>query len=270
MKILYTLLLVLSFNCLSQYWTDDPSTVLHIDFETNVSDSKGHAFVNDVSVIEIQSGARPGTGAGYFEGATPDYIQIAAPGSDDLSIAHDSTIGFTIQMVFKSDRPADITTFDYIFWKRSGLAGYSFSIDATNDRLLFFLSDGTNHLNAYYNNNQFNYIDGGIWYMITVVFDNPNNQTIMYLNGAQLGNAIAYPAYSAPTDPSVYLRVGRTSATNYFKGWFDEIIMYNATKTSSEILAYYNQYITYPRSGATEVVRGGNNKNNANLKPLGF
>lgn len=114
------------------------------------------------------------------------------------------------------------------------------------------------------------YIDGGIWYMVTVVFDNPNNQTIMYLNGAQLGNAIAYPAYSAPTDPSVYLRVGRTSATNYFKGWFDEIIMYNATKTSSEILAYYNQYITYPRSGATEVVRGGNNKNNANLKPLGF
>lgn len=235
------LLLLLVAPAVAQYWTADANTLLHIDFEGEIIDAKGHTLETG-GTLPLQDGAKTGTQAAYWDGNSANYLRIPSPSSDDLDFYHDDANGFTLQILIKFDYPADIPTSDYIFWKRSGLPGYSFSIANPTDTYSWWLADGTT--NTLYSNGTPDMIDGGEWYLLTSVFDNAADTLRLYING-EIQWEKPYGAYVGSTQTTTYLYIGRTVSANSIKGWVDVVTIWGDKRTLSEIQADYQAYLGY-------------------------
>lgn len=78
------------------------------------------------------------------------------------------------------------------------------------------------------------------WHYVIVTFDNSTSTKVhIYVNGADVGSGNAM----APSVLNTNLLLGRRGLGSYFKGYLDDIRIYNRVLSPSEITRFYNSQI---------------------------
>lgn len=233
----YLILLFLPTLLLSQsYFEDDANTVLHINFNDEIVDTKSHT-ITPTGTFSYADGFKTGIRSLYFDGAT-NYLTIT-----DAADLRFNQAPFTVALVIKFDRPADFLTNDVYICKRTGTVGWSLQIQAASDNILELYGDASANLSTA----TLGAMDGGLYYVLHTTFDPVVTDTItQYINGVTNNyvDDIAAVTGNAGTT-GTNLTIGRFNTSTWFKGWIDEVIIWNDIRTPAEVLSDYNAVINY-------------------------
>jgi len=237
MKWLFVLLILLySFSIGQQnaYWdTTDAALKLHMLFEDEKTDQKGHVITTIGTVNTYANGYGTGKRALYRTiGGGTAYLYVAAAAAGDLDLGKtDSSL--TVQVLCKFEDAADMAEYHYFIFKRAGTRGWVASTNYTNDSFDSFVGDGTNSAQK---NSGADHIDGGVWTMLTYVFKADVDSVLWYRDGVYKGGASFSNVTLTPASSSNAV-LFRASSTLYTRGWIDELAIYGDVRTSSEIAA---------------------------------
>jgi len=170
------------------------------------------------------------TQAYYLDGST-DYLTI-----NDTSYLNFNQSSFTLAALVKFEEGADLALYHTIMHKRTGTDGWLVNTHITADDIEVAYGDGTNFVQ---NQAGTTNLDGGSWYMIHAVYDLQYKRILVYVNG-QYDGVVSIASVTGDASNTVDPVIGKFS-TNFFKGWIDELAIYNRKLTSTEIANQYNR-----------------------------
>jgi prepilin-type N-terminal cleavage/methylation domain-containing protein len=162
-----------------------------------------------------------------FDGVD-DYVRVSDSASLRMGM---NSFTLTTWLYLNSGGPVEY----FVLTKSTG-GSYAFSIYpiASARRVYAYISDGTNSASGYAGNST---IPFNQWYFVVVVFDRTAGSAKAYLNGSYDGS-LNISAVTGNVNPSGNLNISPPSSY-FFKGFIDEVRIYNAALTAVEIQKLY-------------------------------
>lgn len=221
----------LSVSPFTKFFYGD-SIVFQTLFENSIADEKGHSTIEGAT-FTYATGYLSQSTAAYFDGST-DYLQV----NDTTTLDFDSS--FTVAMMVKLDEVGSPAINHQIVNKRVGTDGYQIAIHTTDDEVEVFYGDGTTSKQSrpgVYD------LVGGTWYMVHVVYDEANKRYLVYVNGQYKGTDFFDNVSGTAASTAAFL-IGKFS-TIYFKGWMDEVAIWNYPLSSGQIKTMWNRAVSF-------------------------
>jgi hypothetical protein len=191
---------------------------------TNAADSAGANTGTYTNTPTLgQTGALTGdtTTSVQFNG-TNEYVNVADAASLDL------TGPITIEAWIRSNTLINNST----ILSKGSTSGYRLMRNGTNNPSQFGTSGPTNG-----NLNGATSINDGVWHHIVAVYDGANKY--IYLDGVQ--DATVGATGNITTNNTALRIAENAQATGrYWRGWIDEVALYNVALTPAEVLDHYN------------------------------
>ncbi len=177
-------------------------------------------------------------GQAYSFSGSSQYITLAADiEATDISVSawiKPTTVASVCNTVVAKGDGASAATTDFIFTQ-----GFNGSDCGTGS--LAFLVGGTWHTKTYSTG-----FSTGLWYHVVGTFKDSTDTVELFVNGVSLGTDtnetdVMYNSADAA-------RIGKqgTNSTNYFYGTIDDVRIYNAALTSTEVVTLYAGSEPYP------------------------
>jgi len=175
-----------------------------------------------------------------FDAASSDYIDCGD--SDDFSFG-DSTNDspFSVSAWVKYSTIPTNPPFISKFAQSTSLREYAFWLQSTAT-IRFYLADGTNYCQAISTTT----LSSNTWYHVVATYDGRGGSTAynginLYINGVQensTNNGSGYTAMSNTTQP---VEIGRYQSTRYFDGSISNASIWNAELTPAQVSELYNE-----------------------------
>lgn len=192
-----------------------------------------------------------------FDGSN-DYVAIA----DDSTL--DLTGDFSITMWINMD---GLSGFPMLISKRAAISTHAWQFYSTSSKLAF--NNGGGILNSTTS------ISTGTWYHVGMTFS--NGSVTFYLNGSADGTGTSTNTTNPTTTTEV--TIGKAFNGNYVDGKIDEVAIFNAELSATQISNIYNSKV-YPQSDivsfwrfeddATDSVGSNDGTLNNFVSPNGF
>jgi hypothetical protein len=87
------------------------------------------------------------------------------------------------------------------------------------------------------------------WYHIAVTFNGANNTANFYSNGTLIGTRTTTLTFNTQNSNPLYIANGKSGTSEFGKGRYDEIRIWNVVRTQTEISSNYNKSLTGGESG---------------------
>lgn len=213
--------------------------VLYLPLNGNANDSSAYAS-NGINYGATPVADRFGTPnkAMYFNGSS--YISIA--GYSSLNLTQDKTVSCWVYLpstesqnnyptIIHKDEPVMSTTYSLCMTNAPGYGSNQYKFD------YFFASNGfhyqtyTKQLYNSYNNK---------WLHIVGTYDQNTGYSKIYFNGQLSDSLYAGNKTSNPSNLNLFIGCGKGATYNtFFKGYLDDIRIYNRAVTKSEVNSLY-------------------------------
>ena len=159
-----------------------------------------------------------------------EFVEV--PDDDSLDITDAITIEAWVKPL-----SLPFKRWDGIVEKENGIyGGYTILGREDSNKLRVEVSDGSYH---YINSPD---LIQGMWYHITLVYDNTTGKIYGYLNGNKFDEANAGIASSGTVDCTIGVR---SNKSNPFHGLIDEVRIYNRALTPAEVVHNYTHHPLY-------------------------
>lgn len=180
----------------------------------------------------------------YFDG-TDDYVLNLDDADLDFSLDQDFTIETWIQNSSSSYNGGIISNFNLVAGAYKGyVINYS-----TNGKFGFVIGDGTNFTEIYSNSAYTDYN----WHHIAAKYQ--NGTMYLYIDGVQQ-NQTATVDFSPNTVSNLVIGGEYDNASSYrFKGFIDDVRIWNVARTSGEINTYKDSELTGNETGLARYLR---------------
>ncbi|HDQ23000.1 MAG TPA: LamG domain-containing protein [Candidatus Uhrbacteria bacterium] len=234
-------------NPIDPVYFNTPNKVLALAFSEGV----GKTTASSVNEFSAEINGADWTKAGYygyglkFDGKN-DYLVIA-----DNEHTNFGTNNFSIEFWLKgyNDNSGKPNNPDArIISKKDNNSGYEIMF-ADNDRIIFFLGDGSNTYTA--NSTGFDLSDNK-WHHIIFTVDRFNHTATLIRDGWSI-NTFDISSVTGSLDNPADLYIGSDAASNFFKGTLDSIIFYN-----DKLLNIYDSYNRIKNSPEFLIINNSN------------
>lgn len=167
-------------------------------------------------------------GSDSFDG-TDDYIKVDDGGSE-LNL---TTSSITMEIWLLSDNWEDDTS-HHIFGNLGGGHGYVIRKDKNDNHLYFTIGNGGS--NYEYDDDSGSGWSNGVWYHVTVVFNNSGNLVQFFRNGVLLDDK---NPTEEPDSQTLSFYLGRSGLDKFWNGDLDEARVSNVSRSAEWVNASY-------------------------------
>lgn len=211
----------------------------------NRADSVGSNTLTDVNTVAAGSG---------YDGNWANSADFERGNSEKLEIADNASLSITgaltISFLMRSESIAG--TQDMVN-KSDNDTQKSYRVGLGSDSKIFFTvsSNGTSETNVI----QSDTISTGTWYLVTAVY-RPSTETELYVNAVSKGsNTSSIPAnIFNGTAKFILGNIDNVGYSNYYDGLLQDVIIWSAALSDSEVSDLYILYSTSPSSSVSSSV----------------
>lgn len=203
----------------------DPGAVARYEFEGDTTDSWGTNDATDNTSAGFVTDGVAGQ-AKAFDG-TDDYLD-----PPDFGLDSDQSFTWTVWVRHVSDG-----NYSTVAGKYDGTSKYTyFRLEDTADELTFTAGDTSATYESAYGNHV---VAPGLWSHVAAVYDNPNDEMRLYINGALDERVTGATPSSFLISEGVDIGRRAGDAVEYFNGEMDDLRLYSRALESHEVFDVY-------------------------------